>query len=71
MLNALVIIFHLVASNIWAWLALIGLLSTGVGMIFYRFGSLANVSWDFGFLRGVLASPRFHRWHNKKNRCTR
>jgi len=24
----------------------------------------ANVSWDFGPLRGVLASPRFHRWHH-------
>lgn len=28
----------------WVWLAVIGLLSTGVGMIFYRFGSLANTS---------------------------
>jgi sterol desaturase/sphingolipid hydroxylase (fatty acid hydroxylase superfamily) len=24
----------------------------------------ANVSWDFGPLRAVLASPRFHRWHH-------
>ncbi|HEY4120343.1 MAG TPA: sterol desaturase family protein [Byssovorax sp.] len=24
----------------------------------------ANVSWDFGPLRYVLASPRFHRWHH-------
>jgi sterol desaturase/sphingolipid hydroxylase (fatty acid hydroxylase superfamily) len=24
----------------------------------------ANVSWDFGPLRCVLASPRFHRWHH-------
>jgi hypothetical protein len=24
----------------------------------------ANVSWDFGSLRAVLASPRFHRWHH-------
>ena len=23
-----------------------------------------NVPWDFGPLRGVLASPRFHRWHH-------
>ena len=82
MLNALAIIFHLVAINIWiggmffiimvlgkvvstlevteqhafwqqtlkrfffwVWLAVIGLLSTGVGMIIYRFGSLANTSW--------------------------
>jgi len=24
----------------------------------------ADVSWDFGPLRGVLASPAFHRWHH-------
>jgi len=24
----------------------------------------ANVSWDFGPLRAVLSSPRFHRWHH-------
>jgi sterol desaturase/sphingolipid hydroxylase (fatty acid hydroxylase superfamily) len=24
----------------------------------------ANVDWDWGPLRGVLASPRFHRWHH-------
>jgi sterol desaturase/sphingolipid hydroxylase (fatty acid hydroxylase superfamily) len=24
----------------------------------------ANVSWDFGPLRTVFASPRFHRWHH-------
>lgn len=24
----------------------------------------ANVSWNFGPLRAVLASPRFHRWHH-------
>jgi sterol desaturase/sphingolipid hydroxylase (fatty acid hydroxylase superfamily) len=24
----------------------------------------ANVSWDFGPLRHVLASPRFHQWHH-------
>jgi sterol desaturase/sphingolipid hydroxylase (fatty acid hydroxylase superfamily) len=24
----------------------------------------ANVDWDFGPLRTVLASPRFHRWHH-------
>ncbi|MBL8522935.1 MAG: sterol desaturase family protein [Betaproteobacteria bacterium] len=24
----------------------------------------ANVSWDFGPLRRVIASPRFHRWHH-------
>jgi sterol desaturase/sphingolipid hydroxylase (fatty acid hydroxylase superfamily) len=24
----------------------------------------ANVTWDFGPLRAVIASPRFHRWHH-------
>lgn len=26
----------------------------------------ANLSWDLGPLRGVIASPRFHRWHHTK-----
>lgn len=82
MLNALAIIFHLVAINIWVggmffiiivlgkvvstlevpaqqafwqytlkrfffwvWLAVIGLLGTGIGMIIYRFGDLAITPW--------------------------
>ena len=82
MLNALAIIFHLVAINIWVggmffiivvlgkvvstlevtaqqefwqhtlkrfffwvWLAVIGLLGSGIGMIFYRFGDLAITPW--------------------------
>ena len=28
----------------------------------------ANVSWDYGPLRGVIASPVFHRWHHSKHR---
>jgi sterol desaturase/sphingolipid hydroxylase (fatty acid hydroxylase superfamily) len=24
----------------------------------------ANLDWDWGPLRAVLASPRFHRWHH-------
>ncbi len=24
----------------------------------------ANVDWDFGPLRSIIASPRFHRWHH-------
>ncbi len=28
----------------------------------------ADVDWDFGPLRGVLASPVFHRWHHSKDR---
>ncbi len=31
---------------------------------FYALLLHANVSWDFGPLRTVLASPRFHRWHH-------
>ena len=27
-------------------------------------GLHAHVDWDFGPLRGVIASPRFHRWHH-------
>jgi len=30
----------------------------------YAIAVHANVSWDFGPLRAVLASPRFHRWHH-------
>lgn len=26
----------------------------------------ANVDWDFGPLRGVIASPCFHRWHHTR-----
>lgn len=28
----------------------------------------AAVDWDFGPLRGVIASPVFHRWHHSKDR---
>jgi sterol desaturase/sphingolipid hydroxylase (fatty acid hydroxylase superfamily) len=30
----------------------------------WAIGLHANVSWDFGPLRYVVASPRFHRWHH-------
>lgn len=30
----------------------------------YAIGLHANLTWDFGPLRAVLASPRFHRWHH-------
>lgn len=29
----------------WVWLAVIGLLGSGIGMIFYRFGGVANTPW--------------------------
>jgi len=31
---------------------------------FYAILQHANVSWDFGPLRKIFASPRFHRWHH-------
>lgn len=31
----------------------------------------ANVNWDFGPLRRVVASPRFHRWHHTSEEAGR
>ncbi|MEI6713531.1 MAG: sterol desaturase family protein [Verrucomicrobiota bacterium] len=28
----------------------------------------ANVNWDFGPLRSIIATPVFHRWHHSKDR---
>lgn len=28
----------------------------------------ANVNWDFGWLRYILATPQFHHWHHSKDR---
>lgn len=33
---------------------------------FYAIFLHANVNWDFGPLRSVIASPVFHRWHHTK-----
>lgn len=33
-------------------------------LTFYAVFLHANVRWDFGPLRYVIASPRFHRWHH-------
>lgn len=33
-------------------------------LILWAIGLHANVDWDFGPLRFVLAGPRFHRWHH-------
>ncbi|MCA9821637.1 MAG: sterol desaturase family protein, partial [Dehalococcoidia bacterium] len=42
-----------------------GLLAAVVPLLtLYAIGLHANVSWDFGPLRKVIASPRFHRWHH-------
>jgi sterol desaturase/sphingolipid hydroxylase (fatty acid hydroxylase superfamily) len=39
---------------------------TGVAPLITLFAILfhANVDWDWGPLRSVIASPRFHRWHH-------
>jgi len=28
----------------------------------------ANVNWDFGWLRYIIATPQFHHWHHSKDR---
>src|SRR5581483_6947289 len=33
----------------------------------YAIGQHANLRWDFGPLRYVLASPAFHRWHHARD----
>lgn len=33
---------------------------------FYAIFLHANVNWDYGSLRGLIASPVFHRWHHTK-----
>jgi sterol desaturase/sphingolipid hydroxylase (fatty acid hydroxylase superfamily) len=43
-------------------------LSTAPFLTFYAIFLHANVNWDFGPLRGLIASPVFHRWHHSKER---
>ncbi len=33
-------------------------------MTLYAIFVHANVRWDFGPLRALIATPRFHRWHH-------
>lgn len=40
------------------------LAATAPAFAFYALLLHANVAWDFGPLRAVLASPAFHRWHH-------
>ncbi len=35
-------------------------------LTFYAIFLHANISWDFGPLKYVMATPRFHRWHHTK-----
>lgn len=37
-------------------------------LTFYAIFLHANVNWDFGPLRSVIASPVFHRWHHSRDR---
>ena len=43
-------------------------LSTAPFLTFYAIFIHANVNWDFGPLRSVIATPVFHRWHHSRDR---
>jgi sterol desaturase/sphingolipid hydroxylase (fatty acid hydroxylase superfamily) len=43
-------------------------LSTAPVLTFYAIFLHANVNWDFGPLRSVIATPVFHRWHHSRDR---
>lgn len=43
-------------------------LSTAPILTFYALLLHANVNWDFGPLRSVIATPVFHRWHHSRER---
>ena len=42
--------------------------SSAIFFTFYAIFLHANVNWDFGPLRAVIATPVFHRWHHSKDR---
>ncbi len=43
-------------------------LSTAPVLTFFAIFIHANVNWDFGPLRYVIATPVFHRWHHSRER---
>jgi sterol desaturase/sphingolipid hydroxylase (fatty acid hydroxylase superfamily) len=43
-------------------------LSSAPVLTFYAIFLHANVNWDFGPLRGFIATPVFHRWHHSRDR---
>ncbi len=43
-------------------------LSAAPFFTFYAILLHADVNWDLGPLRGIIASPVFHRWHHSKDR---
>jgi sterol desaturase/sphingolipid hydroxylase (fatty acid hydroxylase superfamily) len=65
---------HLVTSFLQAApLVLLGFnplvtLSTAPFFTLYAIFLHARVNWDFGPLRYVIATPRFHRWHHCRDR---
>ena len=44
-------------------------LSAAPFFTFYAIFLHANVNWDFGPLRAVIATPVFHRWHHSRDRA--
>jgi sterol desaturase/sphingolipid hydroxylase (fatty acid hydroxylase superfamily) len=44
-------------------------LSTAPVLTFYALLLHANVNWDFGPFRAVIATPVFHRWHHSRERA--
>lgn len=44
-------------------------LSTAPVLTFYAIFLHANVNWDFGPLRSIIATPVFHRWHHSRDRA--
>jgi sterol desaturase/sphingolipid hydroxylase (fatty acid hydroxylase superfamily) len=43
-------------------------LSSAPILTFYAIFLHANVNWNFGLLRSVIATPVFHRWHHSRDR---
>ena len=41
-------------------------LGTAPVLTFYAIFIHANLNWDFGPLRSVIATPVFHRWHHSR-----
>jgi sterol desaturase/sphingolipid hydroxylase (fatty acid hydroxylase superfamily) len=44
-------------------------LSTAPVLTFYAIFIHANLNWDFGPLRSVIATPVFHRWHHSREQA--
>ena len=42
--------------------------STAPVLTLYAIFLHANVNWDFGPLRSIIATPVFHRWHHSRDR---